>query len=265
MKLDKTALEAAVEAFELTPADESLAYALGQAIDAAGLVPRKRCPIGLDDSPEICSAGSCDYCLPRRLAGQRDEAHAQIAALREALEWALSYAAPLADDVSFKPPRIKLVKAQVALTDTAKAAEGWVKVPEGYVVVSKDAIRQPFLCVFLDGRNEHGSHVLPCGADNLGHFNDDCVSYLEDQSEGIAEQIITEAERLGHKISHGVVTVWRLNKGGSQLGDEPAYMEYERVDPVLTELLIGTPDEQEKEMTFAAAPNPEAGEGTEGE
>ena len=71
----------------------------------------------------------------------------------------------------------------------------------------KDALRQRFFTVFLDGRNEHGSHVLQMAGDNISDGHDQIISDTQDQSTGLAEQIIAEAEGAGFKINHCVVTV----------------------------------------------------------
>jgi hypothetical protein len=112
------------------------------------------------------------------------------------------------------------------------------------------ALEQPYYTVFIDGRNEHGSHVLPCPGDAVTDHQD-IESQLEDQSEGLAEKIISEAEALGHTVGHCVVTIWR-HTGGDL--DDPGYWEYLRVDQFLTELLCGTAEQQERDHALAAPP-----------
>ena len=108
-------------------------------------------------------------------------------------------------------------------------------------------LQKPFLSVFLDGRNKHGSHVLPMPGDRIGDL-DEITSLLESQGDGVAEQIISDAEGLGFEINHCVVTVW-----GHERADNgaPTYWEYVEIDPILTDLLYGTPESQNG--AFAAA------------
>ena len=104
------------------------------------------------------------------------------------------------------------------------------------------ALRKPFLSVFLDGRNEHGSHVLMMPGDSIGDLTE-CESALNDQDEGLAEQIISEAETLGYCVGDCVVTAWRHCKDPDYLPG--GYWEYLSIDPVLTGAFHGTPDEQD--------------------
>lgn len=89
--------------------------------------------------------------------------------------------------------------------------------------------------VFLDGRNEHGSHVLPMPGNNIfGELTEDLLH--ED-----AELIISEAEKLGYAIGHCVVTLWRTFKVGD--GCEAA-LEYIGISELLTDVLCGRPLKQ---------------------
>ena len=108
-------------------------------------------------------------------------------------------------------------------------------------------LQEPFLAVFLDGRNEHGSHVLPMPGDRIGDLGE-ITGLLESQDDGVAEQIITDAEGLGFEICHCVVTVWRQDCVGDGAS---SYWEYVEIDPILTDLLYGTPESQR--AAFAAA------------
>lgn len=107
----------------------------------------------------------------------------------------------------------------------------------------KDQARKPFLSLFMDGRNENGTHLLPVLPDSLGDGGDiaDALSEAGDFS----ETIFSEAEKLGHSVGHNIVTIWDWNKpdyspGG--IGD--GYFEYLYICPLLTELFHGTADEQ---------------------
>ena len=112
----------------------------------------------------------------------------------------------------------------------------------------KESLRKPYLSVFLDGRNEHGSHVLTMPGDSVSDHGE-IISLLESQEDGIAEQIISEAEKAGFEINHCVVTIWR------QQHDHICYWEYVGLDLLLTELMIGTADEQRAEfLAMEAAP-----------
>lgn len=111
----------------------------------------------------------------------------------------------------------------------------------------KEAVRKPFFSVFLDGRNEHGSHVLSMPGDNIPQpkYCEEIVSYLEDQDDGLAERIIDLAENMGFEISHCVVTTWRFDSVDD-------YLEWDSISWPLTALLFGTPDEQRAEHERAA-------------
>ncbi|NTF67918.1 hypothetical protein [Rhizobium rhizogenes] len=87
--------------------------------------------------------------------------------------------------------------------DRATAAE--VKLSEAVKV-----IEQPFCVLFLDGRNEHGSHVLPSYPRSFEPVGDD----IDDQ----AEAILVEAERLWFAIGEHV---WaEFVNVPDQIGDE---------------------------------------------
>ena len=110
--------------------------------------------------------------------------------------------------------------------------------------LKKDA-RQPFLCVFLDGRNEHGSHVLTVAGESIDIpiCLEAIISDLQNQDIGLSEQIISEAEALGHEINHCVTTLWVAD---GERGD--VWFEYAAISPELTELFFGTPEEQTAEF-----------------
>ena len=103
------------------------------------------------------------------------------------------------------------------------------------------ALRQPFLSVYLDGRNEHGSHVLPLAANSIGDGDilKEMEEALDDQAIGYAERVIDEAERLNYKIGDAVVTTWK--RTGPHVED---YWELASVDALLSALFFGAPSEQ---------------------
>jgi hypothetical protein len=109
----------------------------------------------------------------------------------------------------------------------------------------KEAVAKPFLTVFLDGRNEYGSHALPMPPENLGATHAEVEKCLADQGDGLSEKIISDAEALGFEIGHSVTTSWRFVDSGEFTG---GYMEYEGISPPLTELFCGTAKEQREAL-----------------
>ncbi len=130
----------------------------------------------------------------------------------------------------------------------------------------RDALRKgDYLSVFLDGRNEHGTHVLTIPGNAVGDGLLEIETILADQGGGIAEQIFKEAEALGHVAGEFAVTVWHWNGpqierdfpcgegfdestgityGARTYESAPGYWEYDRVCPILTEAMFGTAAEQ---------------------
>lgn len=101
----------------------------------------------------------------------------------------------------------------------------------------RDALRSAWLTVYLDGRNEHGSHVIPMPGNHVAD-----VASVELVLAEYAERIISEAEAAGHAIGDCIVTVWRR----TQFGDHPAESGYEYLGyhADLTAIMCGTPYEQ---------------------
>lgn len=102
------------------------------------------------------------------------------------------------------------------------------------------ALRQHWMVVFLDGRNEHGSHVLQMPGDNVPReFHEHVVAVLDDQAARVGERIIKQSEQMGHAVGHCVVTVWDIqnDEGGVEC-------RLRAIDPVLTCMLCGAPSEQ---------------------
>ncbi len=107
----------------------------------------------------------------------------------------------------------------------------------------KKIARKPFFSVHMDGRNEHGTHLLPLpytSIDDTG-YAEVVNEFLDDPRGGFTESVFKQAEMLGYQTGDAIVTVWGWRN------DEVAYLEYEHVSPVLTELFWGTPDEQHQQ------------------
>jgi hypothetical protein len=102
---------------------------------------------------------------------------------------------------------------------------------------AREALRSAWAVVFLYGRNEHGSHVLPMPGTML--TNDEKIEVALGE---YAEQILTEAEAVGHAVGHCVVTTWRWTEYGDN--SDGSGWEYVRYCPTLTAILCGTPEEQ---------------------
>jgi hypothetical protein len=120
-----------------------------------------------------------------------------------------------------------------------------------------DARREPFFSFYIDGRNEHGTHLLSVpgsSIDDLQHCKG-ILSQVDDQDEGLAERIVCDAEAMGFAINHAIVTIWKHESdGGGPEGYD--YFTYERISWPLTVLLFGTPDEQEASHEAAASEGP---------
>lgn len=106
----------------------------------------------------------------------------------------------------------------------------------------KRELRRPWMTVYLDGRNEHGSHVLPMPGDNMADPPD------ENRLREDAEQIISEAEAAGHVIGDCVVTTWHWV---TYDGPDDAGWEYQSYHADLTAIFCGTPYEQRQQRDSA--------------
>jgi hypothetical protein len=97
------------------------------------------------------------------------------------------------------------LQVTIAAGEEERARKAEAKLAEAVKV-----IEQPFCVLFLDGRNEHGSHVLPSYPRSFEPVGDD----IDDQ----AEAILVEAERLGFAIGEHV---WaEFIDVPDQIGDE---------------------------------------------
>lgn len=103
------------------------------------------------------------------------------------------------------------------------------------------ALRCHWNVLFLDGRNEHGSHVLPMDGTNIpAQYREAVEATLNDQASGAAERILKWSEAMGHEAGHCVVAMWDiLDEHG-----EGAECAVRAIDPVLTAMMCGTQKEQ---------------------
>jgi hypothetical protein len=108
----------------------------------------------------------------------------------------------------------------------------------------KRIARQPFFSLHMDGRNEHGTHLLPLNQTSIDDiwYAEIVNEFLDDTKGEFPESVFRQAELLGYRTGDAIVTVWRWQH------DETHYLEYDHVSPVLTELFFGTPDEQHSLM-----------------
>lgn len=90
--------------------------------------------------------------------------------------------------------------------------------------------------VFLDGRNEHGPHVLMLPQRSIELEQDSNGDFLKSQ----AETILSAAEAMGFEVGDAVVATFDLCL------DDGFFSHYEfiEVSAELTAVLYGTPDEQ---------------------
>lgn len=103
----------------------------------------------------------------------------------------------------------------------------------------KDAIRKPWISLFMDGRNEHGTHLLPVPPDGLCFDEKATENLLYSENEDV-ESVFKEAEDLGFTVGCCIVVTCNIGQ------DE--YYELSKVDTVLTQLIFGSKDEQMREL-----------------
>lgn len=84
--------------------------------------------------------------------------------------------------------------------------------------------------VYLDGRNEHGTHVLPALPTSIDHK--DIEAALSDS----AEEIMSAAEKLGFKVGDTIWVNFRWVRGDESDGYY-SYYEYEAIDEHLSRLM----------------------------
>lgn len=112
------------------------------------------------------------------------------------------------------------------------------------------ALRQPFIGLFMDGRNECGTHLLPTNETSLPSDLYDGAAYLlEDQGAGEAEKVFQEAEALGYETLHCIACI-----ATRDTVDGETYVESLSVSDALTRAFYGSPDEQRIELGLEARP-----------
>jgi hypothetical protein len=105
---------------------------------------------------------------------------------------------------------------------------------------AKEALEQPFCVLFLDGRNEHGSHVLP----SFPRSFDITETNIEDE----AETILSAAESLGFAVGDHVWAEFIWNP--PQIVDEGriefiGYWEFKRINVEMTKATLSPPTREE--------------------
>lgn len=103
-------------------------------------------------------------------------------------------------------------------------------------------LRKPFITAFMDGRNEHGTHLLIFPPSNV--FCADSEAILESFRSDF-EKIFTEAESMGHGTGHAIAITLRW------IGEEYGchFWEYEGISPALTAAFFGDAATQEYALT----------------
>jgi len=133
---------------------------------------------------------------------------------------------------SFLMQRAMIAQSDANLT-TAEAANADLRLQADAM---REALRSHWHGVFLDGRNEHGSHVLMLPQRSIDLEQDSNGDFLKAH----AETILREAESAGFEIGDAVVATFDLCL------DEGFFSHHEFVgiSTDLTALLYGTSDEQ---------------------
>lgn len=129
--------------------------------------------------------------------------------------------------------------AEAALSVVRKALE----TPTEEMVALQAALRGDWHGVFLDGRNEHGSHVIMLPQRSIELDQDNNGDFLK----FYAEEIIRDAEAQGFAVGHAVVAtfVMCLDEGFF------SHYEYSGISASLTAVIYGAPEEQ---TALAASP-----------
>jgi hypothetical protein len=103
------------------------------------------------------------------------------------------------------------------------------------------ALKTPYISLHMDGRNEHGTHLLE-GAGGCSIPQVEEVMAALDPRDSTAEEIFKEAEKAGHSAGHMIVTRWRW------VVDEHGYWEFDAIDPLLTSVMHGDASQQDAEI-----------------
>ncbi len=112
--------------------------------------------------------------------------------------------------------------------------------PDRYQHALRTLLKGSGCLVYLDGRNEHGTHILP---GLLGHVDWTEVEALEvAENPAFTEEVFSEAEAAGFKAGDWVWLTWRRDPG--QYGNEGCeiapYWEYVGVDVEISETVRET-------------------------
>ena len=98
----------------------------------------------------------------------------------------------------------------------------------------KDHARKNFVSLFMDGRNEAGTHLLEMSHNGIAPM---ALRRLIDTElrpdDGTAEFIFSEAEAVGYKDSDCIVTLWEY------MPEDDSSWEYVGISDVLTDLFWG--------------------------
>lgn len=112
----------------------------------------------------------------------------------------------------------------------------------------KKSIRKPWLSLYMDGRNEHGTHLLPCVPDGVGVCLDGVSNMLHCQEPDV-ERIFARAESLGFADGHVIVATVDVEEPDKQL----SIYRLDDVDYDLTCLMHGSPEEQAEDLEALVA------------
>ena len=105
-----------------------------------------------------------------------------------------------------------------------------------------DDARSLFVSLFMDGRNEHGTHLLEMNTHSIpGHALEALCSIDLDPLGDLAEHIFRSAERIGFSDGSTVVALFHFEKGDFE---NDGYFEFVRISEPLTKLFWGDPSEQ---------------------
>ncbi len=111
----------------------------------------------------------------------------------------------------------------------------------------KQALKTPYISLYLDGRNDHGTHVLD-GAGGCSIQRGDLILEELDPRGEVAERIFKEAVASGHGAGHMVVARWRFVPGEGDGFSDTGYFEFECIDDLLTSVLHGSAEQQAAEI-----------------
>lgn len=99
-----------------------------------------------------------------------------------------------------------------------------------------EALRSHWHGVFLDGRNEHGSHVIRLPQRSIELEQDEAGNFLKE----LAETILSDAEALGFSVGDAVAITFDLCTDDGFF----SHYEYVGVSEALTSMLYGSSAEQ---------------------